>query len=370
MGLNKYRVYSKGKMDGWLLLAVLILSFFGLIMVASASVVLSHKFTGGNYYFVTQQAIHLTIGIIAMIVFSAIDYRIWRKMATWILIMVFVLLIITLIMGSTVKGANSWIVFGSFNFQPSEVVKLFVIIYLAAWLSSKREKLNSIYAGFAPFALIIGSIATLIFLQPDAGTTLVILATAVTMYFVAGAPWSHLIFGLVAGLSLLIPAIISKPYRLQRILVLFNPSDDTLGAAYHINQALLAVGSGGLIGLGFGNSKQKFLYLPEPHNDSIFAIAVEELGFLRAILIFVVIVLIVLRGLKIAKDVKDEFGKLLAVGISGLIAIQAFVNIGAILGITPLTGVTLPFVSYGGTSLVMLFISMGILLNISKYKNV
>lgn len=370
MGLNKYRSQSKGKMDGWLLLAVLILSLFGLIMVASASVVLSHELTGSNYYFVTQQAIHLSIGIVAMAVFSMIDYRIWRKLAPITLAMTFLLLIITLIAGSTAKGANSWLVLGSFNFQPSEVVKMLIIIYLAAWLSSRREKLNSIYTGFAPFIFLIGAIAFLIFLQPDAGTTMVILATAVIMYFVAGAPWSHLILGIVLGLSVLIPAIISKPYRLQRILVLFNPGDDTLGAAYHINQALLAVGAGGMWGLGFGNSKQKFLYLPEPHNDSIFAIAVEELGFLRAILIFLVVVLIVLRGLKIAKEVKDEFGQLLAVGISALVAIQAFVNIGAIIGIIPLTGVTLPFVSYGGTSLIMLFVSVGILLNISKYRNV
>lgn len=368
MSLNKYRQHAKGKIDGWLMLAVLALSSFGLILIASASVVISHEAIGSNYAFVIDQAIRLGIGVVAMAIFSVIDYRFWQKKAGIILIAILGLLVATLLFGKEVNGAKSWLYIGSFGFQASELIKILSILYFAAWFSSNREKLKSFTQGFLPLVFMIAVIGALMLAQPDTGTAMVLIATIGIMYIVAGAPLSHIGISIGAGLAVLIPFILAAPYRLKRITAFLDPSSDTLGVSYHINQALLAVGAGGLLGLGFGNSKQKFLYLPEPHTDSIFAIAVEELGFLRAILIFAMIVLIVIRGLKIAREVNDEFAQLIAVGVSALIAVQAFVNIGAILGVFPFTGVTLPFVSYGGSSLITLLMGVGILLNISRHR--
>ncbi len=372
MSLQRFRKTSRGRIDHWLLLAVLALAGFGLVMISSASVVLSSQYFEGNYFFVTRQALHLLIGLAGLTIFAVVDYRVWQSRASLILLVIAGLLILTHIpgIGVTVLGAQRWLAFGPVQFQPSEVVKILSILYVAAWLTARRPVLGSFTQGFFPFIVLIGLIGGLVLLQPDAGTTMVILGTVVTMYFVAGAPWPHLVAGATLGGSLLAMLILSAPYRLQRFLVFLNPSEETLGAAYHINQALLAVGAGGLLGLGFGQSKQKFLYLPEPHTDSIFAIALEELGFLRALIVLGLLLFIILRGLQVARLAPDEFGRLVAVGVTSLIAIQMVVNIGAMLGLLPLTGVTLPFVSYGGSSLVALLAGVGLLLNISRHTGI
>ncbi|MCA9388334.1 putative lipid II flippase FtsW [Candidatus Berkelbacteria bacterium] len=372
MSLNRYRKNSRARIDTWLLLAVLALVGFGLIMISSSSVVLSSQLFDQNYYFVTQQAVRLLVGLFLLVALAVFDYHLWQKYILGILVLIGILLILPMVPGiaATVNGAQRWIALGPVQLQPSEFVKVLAIIYFAAWFSSKKEHITSLAQGFLPFITILGLIGGLILIQPDAGTTMVLVLTVVVMYFIAGAPLLHLFFGGVIGGSLLGLLIISAPYRLQRLLVFLNPEEETLGAAYHINQALLAVGAGGLFGLGFGNSKQKFLYLPEPHTDSIFAITIEELGFIRSLFILAVLAFVVFRGFKIARYAPDDFGRLLAVGLTTLIAIQIVINIGAMLGLMPLTGVTLPFISFGGSSLISLLGAVGILLSISRYSQV
>lgn len=364
MSLDRFR--KSGKMDYWLLLLVFILSIFGLLMIYSASAVLSFEQYDINNYFFKKQLVSFIVGIICVFIFSQINYKLWQKYAYLALWTTIILLVSVFFLSPEISGAQRWIRIGDFSFQPSEMAKLTFIIYLAAWLSKRKEKITDFWYGFAPFALMLLMIGFLIIKQPDMGTMMVIISVAVVMFFVSGASWWHLLFGFSGLIAVALMLIKMSPYRMQRLMVFLNPASDTLGSGYHMNQALLAVGSGGLFGLGFGQSKQKFLYLPEPYTDSIFAIITEELGFLRASLVFVVFLLIASRGYKIAKMAPDNFSKYLAVGITSWIIIQFFINIGAILGIIPLTGVPLPFISYGGSSLIFLMIGVGILLNISK----
>ena len=245
-------------------------------------------------------------------------------------------------------------------------IKLTLIIYLAAWLTKKGDDVKNFLKGFIPFALVLGFIALTIIKQPDMGTAIILTCIATVMFFVSGASIYHMALGGFSLAFLFYLFIKTSNYRMQRFLVFLNPEEKSLGAAYHINQALLAIGSGGLWGLGFGQSKQKYLYLPETHIDSIYAIIVEELGFLRSSLVIIAFLVIGVIGYKIAKSAPDMFGKLLATGITTWIVFQGFLNIATMLGMVPLTGVPLPFISYGGTSLVILLAAVGILMNISK----
>mgnify|MGYP001611097124 CR=1 FL=1 len=368
MGLARFRQRTTGKIDSWLLLAVLGLIGFGLVMISSSSVVVASQQFDNNYTFVIRQATSFGLGLILLILFTVIDYRFWQRLAPFLLALIFILLLATLIpgIGTQLLGSRRWISIGPIFFQTSEVIKVLSIVYFGAWLAAKEERIRSFGQGFLPFVVMLGAIALLVLAQPDAGTMMVLVSTLIAMYFAAGAPVLHLFFGLLLGGSLLGLLILSAPYRLQRFLVFLNPDEATLWAAYHINQALLAVGAGGLWGLGFGQSKQKFLYLPEPQTDSIFAITTEELGFIRAMLVFGVLLFVVYRGYRIAREVDDPFGKYVAVGVTSLIAFQSFVNIGAMLGLVPLTGVTLPFISYGGSSLLGMMVATGLLLSVSR----
>lgn len=368
MSLNRFRTRPHGKIDPWLLLAVLALVGVGLVMISSSSVVLSQEYFGSSYVYVSKQLLHVGIGLVALSAGAMLDYRIWQRLAPGLLILSIALLVVTHIpgIGVEVKGAQRWIGVGAFIFQPTEVVKVLAILYFSAWLTARQDRVANLVGGFLPFITLLGLIALLILAQPDAGTALVTVLTVVSIYFVSGAPWTFLGYGLVLGGGLLGGLIAAAPYRLQRLVTFLNPSAETLGAGYHINQALLAIGAGSWLGLGFGQSKQKFLYLPEPHTDSIVAIIVEELGFLRSLLILGLLLFVILRGYQIARRAPDPFARSVAVGITTLIGIQAFVNIGAMVGLLPLTGVTLPFISYGGTSIIVLMAAIGILLNISK----
>ncbi|MFA6493366.1 MAG: putative lipid II flippase FtsW [Patescibacteria group bacterium] len=359
------------KPDLAIALIVFLLCLFGLVMISSASIVTSQERFGSNYYYVTHQLVSLVIGLICMVAAYFIDYRFWKKISLIMFLATLVLLIGVFmpVIGRNFGGAHRWIGIGGMIFQPSEIVKLTFIIYLASWLEKKGEKIGNFSAGFVPFAFLMLVLGFLIMSQPDLGTLSVIIGTAVATFFVAGAKGSHLAIGGVSILVLVGILIKIEPYRLQRFLVFLNPSDQTLGAAYHINQALIAVGSGGLWGLGFGQSKQKYLYLPQAYSDSIFAIASEELGFLRVGLVVLAFIFLGMRGYKIARNAPDSFARLLATGITTWIIIQAFINIAAMLSLIPLTGVPLPFISYGGSSLIVTLIAVGILLNISKYSN-
>lgn len=356
------------KPDYFFAIIVFVLAFLGIVMISSGSVVISYEIYNNNYHFVVQQLISFLIGIIALLVTFKIDYRIWKKYSFWILIITLLLLILVFIpgIGKSAGGAHRWIGLGAKWFQPSELVKLTFLVYLASWLDQKGDTVKSFWGGFLPFAFLILLIGVLMMQQPDMGTMSIILISASMVYFASGARLSHLGIGFASIIVFGTILIKAAPYRLQRLLVFLNPATDTQGAAYHINQALMAIGSGGWWGLGFGQSKQKYLYLPQVHTDSIFALIVEELGFMRAGLVIVGFLFLGIRGFQIAKKAPDNFARLLVVGIVSWILVQAFINIGAMLNLIPLTGVPMPFISYGGSSLIITMAAVGIILNISK----
>lgn len=357
-------------LDIKLLYAVIALLVIGLVAIASAGVFYAETRFRDDYYFFKRQLLFgMLPGFVALYFFQKIDYHVWRKLVMPIFVTAIVLLILVFIpgIGAKVYGASRWIQIGAFSFQPSETAKLAVVLYLAAWFASKgAKKVGDFFEGLVPFLAILGILSFLIIKQPDTGTLGLIFFIAVTMFFVAGARLSHLAVLFSGGLAALGLLILLAPYRMRRFLVFMNPDYDPQGVGYHVNQALLAIGSGGVLGLGLGQSRQKFNYLPEPVTDSIFAIFSEEWGLLGAIVVICLFVYVAWRGLFVARKAPDEFGKLIAVGVVAWIISQAFINIAAITGLIPLTGVPLPFISYGGTSLVFLMSGVGILLNISK----
>lgn len=359
--------------DKTLVTIVAILLVFGLIMISSAGVIYSETRFADEYYFFKHQLLFGVLpGFAVLFLAQKIDYRFWKKLAVpmFFASIIFLILVFVPGVGSKVYGASRWIQLGPFSFQPSEMAKLSIIIYLAAWLESRgKEKIKDFFEGTLPFLGIMGLISFLIMKQPDTGTLGVIVLSSFAIFFVSGARVNHLASMGFLGMLALWILIKIEPYRLNRILVFLDPSSDTKGIGYQVNQALLAVGSGGLFGVGLGHSRQKFNYLPEPVGDSIFAVVGEELGFLGGLVLVSLFVLLAQRGLKIAKNAPDEFGRLVATGIVAWITLQAFINISANIGLIPLTGIPLPFISYGGTSLVFLMAAIGILLNISKHSN-
>lgn len=359
----------RAKIDTGLFLLFFGLSLFGLLMISSASVVISFEHFGSNYTYFFRQLRSFLIGMVILIIFSRIDYRFWRRIALISLLITIILLILVFIpgIGKELGGAHRWIHLGSLFFQPSEIAKLSLILYLAAWFEKRGEGIRDFSSGFLPFIILVGAISFLIIAQPDMGTMFIIAIVAIIMSFVAGATLGHLGLTVTFAAILFLILIKSAPYRMIRFLTFLKPGAEILGAGYHINQALLAIGSGGLFGLGFGQSKQKYLYLPQAHSDSIFAIIAEELGFLRASVVVIAFLYLGWKGFKIARDAPCNFSRFLAAGITSWIVFQAFVNLGAMLGMLPLTGVPLPFISYGGSSLITLLAAAGILLNISKH---
>lgn len=331
-------------------------------MVYDASSASAARDFGDKYYFLKDQLKWVVLGVGAMVLTSVFPYKNYYKLSPIILAGAIGLLIMVFIPGLGVKlyGARRWIDFRLFTVQPSEIAKLAVIIYLSAWFMTKEK------GRLTAFLLLLGIIVALIMLQPDLGTAIILAGIAVILYFLSGAPIWHfaaLFPAVAAGLLVLIKI---APYRLKRLTTFFDSGSDPLGASYHIRQAIIAVGSGGLFGLGLGNSRQKYSYLPEANTDSIFAIIGEELGFFGALAVIAVLGFIVYTGFKIAAGCKDNFGRLLAAGISSWLAMQIIINISAMVALVPLTGVPLPFISYGGSALVVELAGVGILLNIAK----
>lgn len=359
-----------GQPDMTLLILLGIIVVFGLVMLSSASSVLSYQTFGDSYYLLKHQIFYgVLLGGVAFYVMSRIDYRYWRKYAFAIALTSIVLLFLVFVPGIGVEllGAKRWINLGGFWLQPSEVVKLTFLIYLASWLEKRGKQVEDVSYGLLSFLVMLGALVLLIAIaQKDLGTTIVIAAISVTVYFVAGAPWRHIGLIVGGGIAAVAGLILMQPYRAARWKVFLNPELDPQGIGYHVNQALLAIGSGGFLGLGLGHSRQKYNYLPEVTTDSIFAIISEELGFVFAVGVVVLFLAFTLQAIRIAKQAPDQFGKLLAVGIATWIGFQAFVNIGAMLSLLPLTGITLPFISYGSSSMIMLFAAAGILINISR----
>lgn len=359
--------------DKTLLTIVSVLLIFGLVMIASAGVIYSQTRFADEYYFFKHQLFFGVLpGAVALYAFSKLDYHFWKKVAVplFFLSVIFLILVFVPGVGSRVYGASRWIQLGPFSFQPSEMAKLAIIIYLAAWLESRgAAKIKDVFEGLLPFLGIMGVIGFLIMKQPDTGTLGVIVLTSFAIFFVSGARLKHLVSMGGFGVFALWILVKVEPYRFNRILTFLDPGADPQGIGYQINQALLAVGSGGFLGVGLGHSRQKFNYLPEPVGDSIFAVIGEELGMIGAAIMVMLFVALAIRGIKIAKNAPDLFGRLVATGITMWIILQAFINVGANIALVPLTGIPLPFISYGGTSLIFLMSAVGILLNISKQAN-
>src|SRR3989344_5175851 len=345
------------------------LSLFGLAMLLSASGPVAFQQYSDPLHFVRRQVLlGLLPGAMAFFILSRLDYRFLRTFAFPALVGSLILLVLVFIPGFGLKfgGSHSWLSLGSFSIQPSEFVKVAFLVYAAAWLSSRGETEGKTLQGSVSFLGALGAVVLLLVLQPDTGSMSVIAATSLLMYFMSGAPivwFVTLGAAAAAGLFLLIKL---TPYRAARFMTFLHPELDPQGVGYHINQAVLAVGSGGLFGLGYGQSRQKFLYLPEVQGDSIFAVLAEELGFVVTVLFLVAVVALVWRCFTIAREAPDRFGTYLAAGVGIWIGIQTFVNAASMIGLMPITGVTLPFVSYGNSATVSLFAALGIVASISR----
>jgi len=364
---------ADSNIDYWLLLITGALLAFGLVVLYSASTVESYNNFGNTTYFIKHQLLYGgLLGVAGMFVLSKIDYHIWKKFLPALLFISLFLLFLVKVPGLSfsANGASRWLRFGPLLFQPSEIAKIVIIFYIASWADKKGRELDNFYFGVLPSLCIVGLYAFLILMQPDFGTMLVLLSTAVAMLFVAGINIKYFFWTIAAGVLALLAFIKIEPYRARRITSFFDPSIDPQGISYQINQALIAIGSGKWLGYGYGMSRQKYNYLPESISDSVFAVLAEELGFLRVLLVLGLFIAFALRGFHIAKNAPDIFGKLTAIGIVGFIVIQALINIGAIVNILPLTGIPLPFFSYGSTSLFITLSSIGVLLNISSQSHV
>lgn len=356
--------------DQVLLTLIFILTAFGLAMLASASSDLGKTQFNDSYYYLKHQIYFgLSLGLFGFIVAYFFSYHYLKKIAFPLLILGIIgLALVFTPLGGTVRNTNRWVYIGPVSFQPAEFMKLAFIIYLAAWLSNpKARRAKDFVEGMLPFALISGFIALLLILQPATSTMAILLGTGTVMYLVNGADMKHLAFVVLIGLLAVAAIVYVTPYRRARILGYLHMNSDTQGENYHINQALIAIGSGGVTGEGYGASATKTSYLPTPMDDSIFAVTAEELGFIGAGGLVALFAMLVLRLLWLARKMRDGFGRTLLIGFGTIIAFQSLVNMAAISGLLPLTGVPLPFVSYGGTALAVFLTMMGIAANVSKY---
>lgn len=342
-------------------------------MLSSATSVIGYDKFGDSYWYLKHQIVSgLLPGLFLFLVLSKIDYRVWKKFIPMLLCFSLGLLILVFIPGirADYGQARSWVNIVGFSMQPAEIVKLTFLLYIAAWLERRRERIKSFAYGLVPFAIYLAIIAGLIIMQPDIGTLVIIVFMSLAVFFAAGARIKHIGLLVLAGLGGLGVLIWLAPYRLDRLTAFLNPSADPQGIGYHINQALLAIGSGGWFGLGLGNSRQKFQYLPEVAGDSIFAVMAEELGFVLMLALIVAFLWMFIRLIKVARGAPDNFGYLVAIGVGAWIVGQAFVNIGAMVGLLPLTGLPLPLISYGGTAMAITMAAMGIVVNISRFTQV
>ena len=360
---------SRPAPDVWLLIPILCLLAIGMVMVYSAGSVLGFRNYGDSFYFVKRQLLFAGLGLVAMFITANTEYRVWKGFAKPVLIVCFFLLILVLIPGIGVVrgGARSWLGISSFGIQPSEFMKMGMILFLANWLGREDYDISSFIRGLLPPLALIGTAFGLIMLQPDLGTGTVMMGAALMMVFTAGAKIKHLMSLGIAGIAGFAGLIAAAPYRLQRITAFLDPWSDPLGAGYQIIQSLYAIGPGGLGGLGLGMSRQKYSYVPEPQTDFIFSILAEELGFIGGLAVLILFLIIVWRGMKVAMSLPDRFGSYLAVGIVCMVAVQVVINIGVVIGMMPVTGITLPLISYGGSSLTLMLTALGILLNLSRY---
>ncbi len=357
------------KADKPFLLSVILLMVAGLTIFSSASLgLLARNGPSFTSVFLNHIIFGFVLGTIAMIITSKIPYRFWRKNALYIYIgsLFFTLLVFVPHLGFAHGGAHRWILIGSFSFQPSEFLKIGFLVYTAAWFSGMKDKVENFRYGMLPFLIISAITGAVMLAQPDTTTFMVMFFAGLVMLISAGDKLRHVALLFLAGVVAIGVLAIFRPYVMQRITTFMNPADDPQGSGYQIQQSLIAIGSGRITGRGFGQSIQKFNFLPEPIGDSIFAVASEEFGFIGAVSLIFLIVFFTMRGLKIAARSKDSFGGLLTIGIVILITAQSFINIGAMLAVLPLSGLPLIFVSQGGSALLFALAEVGIILNISK----
>lgn len=361
----------KNKNIEWLLLiSITIISLFGIIMIYSASNVWAEYKYNDPYKYVRHQLIFFVIGYVLMIVISKIDYKKYFDKANIFLLVCIILLILVAIpgIGMVRNGSRSWFGIGSFGIQPSEFTKLALIIFTSKYLVNNENNMNKVIKGAIPIIAITLFIFGLIMLQPDFGTGTILVMSIMGLLFVGGVSIKFFLEIGIVGLVGVTLLIVVAPYRMSRILSYLNPWSDPLGSGFQIIQSLYAIGPGGLFGLGFGNSIQKHFYLPEPQTDFIFSIISEEFGFLGIFIVATLFLIIIIMGFRISRRCNDLFGKYLAFGITFQLAFQALLNLMVVVGLIPVTGVTLPFLSYGGSSLLITLCSMGIILNISRYQ--
>ena len=356
-------------LDYGLLYTIVILLAIGVVMVYSASSYFAMVNYNDSTAFLKKQALFAAIGFTAMIFISRCDYHKLKKLTGILFVITPILLVVVYLFPAT-KGAQRWIKLGPFSFQPSELAKYAVVIILANIITNKGEKIKEFWKGIVPCFVIGGGFAALILAQKNLSIAAVTGFVTFIMVFVAGAR-KRFMFGVITPLILFAGSFFTlfEDYRRRRLLNFINPWKDPAGDGYQLIQSFYALGAGGVTGLGIGQSRQKTLYMPEPHNDFIFAIIGEELGLIGCTVVILLFVIFVYRGIKIAMNAKDEYGTLLAVGITSIIGLQAIINIAVVTGSMPVTGVPLPFISYGGTALVFNLMAMGILLNISRQRN-
>ena len=358
------------KFDLLLFITIITISLFGIIMIYSASYIWAEYKFNDPFKFVKHQGLFFIIGIIMMLITSKIPYKVYFEKANTLLLISIILLILVIIpgIGTVRNGSRSWFGIGSFGIQPSEFAKLTLIIFTSKYLTKNEKNLKYIKKGVLPILGIVILVFGLIMLQPDFGTGMIILVSIIGLLFVSGVDFKFFIrLGLIGVVGIVLLIAIA-PYRLKRILSFLNPWSDPLGSGFQIIQSLYAIGPGGLFGQGFMNSRQKHFYLPEPQTDFIFSIISEEFGFLGILIVATLFTIIIFKGFKIAQNSGDKFAKFLAFGITFGLAFQAILNLMVVVGLIPVTGVTLPFLSYGGSSLLITLISMGVLLNISRYQ--
>lgn len=358
--------------DYYFIALIWLLTIIGLAMLLSASLILGKNKFNDPYYYLKHQLINgVLIGLIGFSLTTRIYYRYWEKFSLPIFLISLLLLILVFTpLGQEFKEARRWLKIGPLIFQPSEILKVTFLIYLSAWLAKKGQKLKNFLEGFFPFLIFLGILSFLLISQPATSTLVVIVLSSFIVYFLSGAKISYLfLVGFLTFIALIGLVFLFPNYRTQRILSFFNYGGlQETSRDYHITQSLLAIGSGGLWGVGFGNAVSKYNFLPEPIGDSIFAIIAQEFGFLGSFILLTLYFLFFWRGIKIALQAPDNFAKLLTSGLVTLVIIQTFINIGSMIKLIPLTGQPLPFISYGGTSLAILLTGMGIIVNISKYR--
>ena len=352
--VKKFSSFLNNPIDFTLLITILLLLTIGLVMVLSASSPSALSESGDSYKYFSKQLLFAILGIIAMLFISKIDYRFYQKYykhAWWIAL---ILLALVLIAGKTVNGAKRWIyVTETLSFQPSEVVKILMIIFYAGILVKNRDELGLYTKGFIKNMCLLAPIIGLLLLEPHFSASIVIIGICATMMIMAGCKfWHFLATGAVAGIPAMILLIVKEPYRLQRVITFLDPWKDATGDGWQVIQSLYAIGSGGLFGVGLGESKQKFLYIPEPHNDFIFSILGEELGFIGCAVVLILFAIFIWRGVLIAMKAPDMFGSLIAIGITALVAIQVIINVAVVTSSMPATGMPLPFFSYRRNSII------------------